>query len=283
MTHFRSHVFLVTAAVLTASISLLIANPQVKDTDVTGCKDHPLFTRMQNMHIVWCKSVEFDRAGFKTGKGAETVVEGRRFDIRYQANSGSMPPTPLAILRNHQQAITRIGGTMLFEDQRYTWLKLVKDGREIWTQVDTAWMKGYTLTVIEKQAMAQEVVASAEQFQSGLKATGHVEVPGIYFDTGKSVLKPESEAALAEIAKLLKADATLKIYVVGHTDTVASLDLNMKLSQARAEAVVQALVARHGIAAGRMIGLGVGPLAPVASNNTEEGRAKNRRVELVMQ
>jgi OOP family OmpA-OmpF porin len=137
------------------------------------------------------------------------------------------------------------------------------------------------LTIIEKQAMAQEVVSSAELFKSGLNTSGHVEVPGIFFDSGKSVLKPESEAAIAEVAKLLKADPDLKVYVVGHTDNVASLDLNLKLSQARAEAVVQALVSKHGIAAGRLSGQGVGPLAPVASNNTEEGRAKNRRVELV--
>jgi len=107
--------------------------------------------------------------------------------------------------------------------------------------------------------MAQEVVASAELFQSGLNTSGHVEVPGIFFDTGKSELKPESEKAVAEVAKLLKADPGLKVYVVGHTDNTAALDLNLRLSQARAEAVVQALVAKHGIDQGRLIGKGVGP------------------------
>ena len=97
------------------------------------------------------------------------------------------------------------------------------------------------------------------------------------------MLKPESDAAVAEIAKMLQADPALKVYVVGHTDNVASLDLNMKLSQARADSVVQALVAKHGIAAARLTGRGVGPLCPVASNDAEDGRAKNRRVELVKQ
>ncbi|MGC3999553.1 MAG: OmpA family protein [Anaeromyxobacter sp.] len=82
---------------------------------------------------------------------------------------------------------------------------------------------------------------------------------------------------------MLKADPALRVYVVGHTDNTASLDLNLKLSQARAEAVVQALVAKQGIDAGRMVGRGAGPIAPVASNATEEGRARNRRVELVQQ
>jgi len=283
MTRARSIVFLFMAASLIAPASLLSAAQQAKDPDAAGCKDHPLFTRMQNMHIMTCKTVEFERVVFKTGKGTEAPVEGKRSDIKYQTDAGNVAPSPLAIIRNHQQAIAKIGGTVQYEDQRYTVLKTSKDGKEIWAQVDTAWMKGYMLTIVEKQSMVQEVVASAELFQSGLKASGHVEVPGVYFDTGKAELKPESDAAVAEIAKLLKADPALKVYVVGHTDNVASLDLNTKLSQARAEAVVQALVAKHGIAAARLIGRGVGPLTPVASNDSEEGRARNRRVELVKQ
>lgn len=283
MFRLRSIAFLFMAGLLVTSASMVSGAAPVKESDPAGCKDHPLFTRMQNMRIVSCKMVEFERFVFKTGKGTEAPVEGRRFDIKYQTNTGNVPPSPLAIIRNHQQAIAQIGGTMQYEDPRYTVLKATKDGKEIWAQVDTAWMKGYLLTIVEKQAMVQEVVASAELFQSGLKASGHVEVPGIYFDTGKSELKAESDAAVAEIAKLLKAEPALKVYVVGHTDNVASLDLNTKLSQARAEAVVQALVGKHGIAAGRLIGQGAGPLAPVASNDSEDGRARNRRVELVKQ
>jgi OmpA-OmpF porin, OOP family len=271
----------VLALVFIASVSLGYSAPQGKTPDAAGCKDHALFTRMENMRIVVCRSVEFDRFVFKTGKGTDVAVEGKRFEVRYQTDA--MAPSPLAIIRNHQQAIARIGGTSLYEDQRYTILKVSKDGQEIWAQVDTAWQRGYMLTIIEKKAMVQEVVSSAELFQSSLKTSGHVEVPGIFFDTGKSELKPESDAAVAEVAKLLKADPALKIYVVGHTDNVALLDLNMKLSQARAEAVAQTLITRHGIAASRLIGRGAGPLSPVATNDSEEGRAKNRRVELVKQ
>jgi OmpA-OmpF porin, OOP family len=270
-------------ALLLVSVSTLSGAPQAKEADAKGCADHPLFTRMQNMFIVSCQSVDFDRFAFKTGKTTDSAVEGRRFELRYRTRTGSTPPSPLAIIRNHQQAIAGIGGKVRYEDQRYTIVNVSKDDREVWAQVDTAWGRGYVLTIVEKQAMAQEVLASAETFGTGLKATGHVEVPGIFFDTGKAELKPESDAAVAEVAKLLKTDPALKVYVVGHTDNVASLDLNAKLSQARAEAVVQALVGKHGIPAGRLIGRGVGPLAPVASNQSEDGRAKNRRVELVKQ
>jgi OmpA-OmpF porin, OOP family len=284
MTRTRSIALLLfIAAVLVAATSSLSGAPQAKQPDAAGCKDHPLLTRLTNMHVENCRMVEFDRFVFKTGKGTQVPVEGKRFEIRYKVDAGNVAPSPLAIIRNHQQAISTIGGTVQFEDPRFTVLKVTKEGKEVWTQVDTAWGGGYQLIIVEKKAMVQEVTANAELFQSGLTGSGHAEVPGIFFDTGKSELKPESDAAVAEIARLMKVDPALKVYVVGHTDNVASLDLNTKLSQARAEAVVQRLVSKHGVAAARLVGRGAGPLAPVASNDSEDGRARNRRVELVKQ
>lgn len=98
-----------------------------------------------------------------------------------------------------------------------------------------------------------------------------------------AVVKTESQPALAEIAKLLAANPGLKLHVVGHTDSVGTVEANLKLSQARAEAVVQELVTRYHVAAARLRGHGVSSLAPVAPNDSDEGRAKNRRVELVKQ
>ncbi len=102
---------------------------------------------------------------------------------------------------------------------------------------------------------------------------------GIYFDTDKDVLKPESQPTIAEIVKLLKSDPALRIHVVGHTDNQGKTDYNLDLSRRRAASVVYAL-SSQGIAAGRLDSFGCGVYAPVASNETEEGRAKNRRVEL---
>jgi outer membrane protein OmpA-like peptidoglycan-associated protein len=133
------------------------------------------------------------------------------------------------------------------------------------------------------QAMAQDIVGNAGAFANDLKTTGHVAVEGILFETGKSELKPESAQAIAEVAKLLKEDAGLKLFVVGHTDNVGVLEGNMKLSQDRAQSVVQALVRTHGVEAARLRAYGDGPYAPVASNDSEAGRVKNRRVELVKQ
>jgi len=116
-----------------------------------------------------------------------------------------------------------------------------------------------------------------------LRQKGSASVYGIYFDFDKADIKPESEPAIKEIAKLLQENKTLKLYVVGHTDNVGSLDYNLKLSKARADAVIRELTTKYKISPDRLKAFGVGSLAPVATNKTEEGRAKNRRVELVEQ
>lgn len=158
--------------------------------------------------------------------------------------------------------------------------KILAGGKEAVVQVEKGngliWLR-----IVEKEAMKQYVEADAKAMSGDLASTGHVAVYGIFFDTGSAEVKPESKPALTEIAKLLAQTPALKLEVVGHTDMTGGLDSNMKLSQARAESVVKALTAEHGVAAGRLKPFGVGPLAPVASNDSEEGRAKNRRVELV--
>ena len=111
----------------------------------------------------------------------------------------------------------------------------------------------------------------------------HAAVYGIYFDVDRAVVKPKSGPVLAEIARLLQNEPGLYLYVVGHTDNTGTLVHNMDLSQRRAEAVVQKLAADYGIAAERLAAVGVGPVAPVASNDADEGRALNRRVELTAQ
>lgn len=142
----------------------------------------------------------------------------------------------------------------------------------------------YIVDVIEPKPLESSLVTvDAKVMAEDIGKAGHVALYGIYFDTGKAVLKPESKPALDEIAKFLGMQPTLKLHVVGHTDNVGTLAANMTLSKQRADAVVTALATAYHIVPARLIGNGVGPLAPVAPNSTEEGRAKNRRVELVRQ
>lgn len=136
---------------------------------------------------------------------------------------------------------------------------------------------------VEPRAMDQKMVTvTAQKIKDDLSAQGRAVFYGIFFDVDKADIKPESKPQLDEMAKALKANPGLKAYVVGHTDNQGKLDYNLSLSQRRAEAVVKALGA-YGVPAARLIAQGAGPLAPLASNREDAGRAKNRRVEMVEQ
>ena len=148
-------------------------------------------------------------------------------------------------------------------------------------------LKGRVLAmidVLETKPMQQNLAfVSAEQIGGALGKDGRVALYGILFDFDKADIKPESDKQLAEMANLLKAQPALKVFIVGHTDNKGTLAYNTDLSQRRAEAVAKALATKFGIAADRMTAKGVGPLSPLAANDSEEGQAKNRRVELVKQ
>ena len=136
--------------------------------------------------------------------------------------------------------------------------------------------------LVDTRPMEEKMVqVSAAEMQQRIETTGRVALYGIYFDFNKAEVKPESDPALTEIASLLKANPALKVLVVGHTDNVGDLAFNKDLSERRAAAVAAALTKRHGIEASRLTPLGASFMAPVATNRTEEGRALNRRVELV--
>ena len=145
---------------------------------------------------------------------------------------------------------------------------------------------GVYIEVVEGRAMESGKVSatlSAEAMARTIANEGKVAIYGVYFDTGKVEVKPQSKPALDEMAKLLKNQPELKVYIVGHTDSQGSLVSNVELSQRRAEMVAKALEAGYKVDARRLTPKGVASLAPVASNDAEPGREKNRRVELVKQ
>jgi outer membrane protein OmpA-like peptidoglycan-associated protein len=239
---------------------------------------------MPDYVIESCKIEDFAAYEFQVKKGPKTRVEGKFTFITYKfTGKRETEPSGLAVVRNYENAFQKIGGTIAQSDpDRWVNGSIVKDGQETWFEV----LKGngkIWLRIVEKKAMEQAIVADATVFSNDIRATGHSAVYGIYFDTAKSTIKPESAQAIGEIAKLLKGDPGLKIFVVGHTDNQGGIDSNIKLSQDRGEAVLQALVHDHGIAANRLKSYGCGLFSPVASNDSEDGRAKNRRVELVKQ
>jgi outer membrane protein OmpA-like peptidoglycan-associated protein len=304
MKRFLCVLFVLAAACLALAITSATAQAQ----DQEGCVDHPLFNRMPNHHITLCETVEFDSRKFPVGpplaelKPKHVEVEGARFLLIYEMNEGGKQISGLQVMRNFENATKSAGGTVMGTYPEWckayieydpklgnscanygVSMKFLKGNKEIWAYMQVTGDTSYGFQIIEKEAMQQNLVVDAALLKQGLADSGHIAVYNILFDTGKSDLKPESDAALKEIAKLLTQDAALKLHVVGHTDNVGDLTLNMKLSQARAAAVVAALTSKHGIAANRLTAFGAGPYAPVASNKTDEGKAKNRRVELVEQ
>ncbi len=145
---------------------------------------------------------------------------------------------------------------------------------------------GVYLEIVEGKAMETGKVAAslnAAEMAKGIANEGKVAVYGVYFDTGKAEVKPDSKPALAEMARMLQQDPKLKVFVVGHTDNQGVLAQNLALSQQRADAVVKALAEGYKVDPKRLAAKGVGAYAPLASNRAEEGRRKNRRVELVEQ
>jgi outer membrane protein OmpA-like peptidoglycan-associated protein len=260
--------------------------PLTAQEDAEGGRDHPLLSRMPGYIISGYTQKEFDAFEF-LGRDEQTVtVEGRRTSILYRPRDGAPVPSPLQIIRNCQNAITGLGGVVMSQHVDpvggYITLRLVRGTNEAWIKVavgDSG--QNYEIVIVERAEMKQEVVASADVWKGDISDTGHAAVYGIYFDSDQSVIKAGSEKSLEEIAKLLQQNPKLSVLIVGHTDSTGEIPHNMALSEARAKAVVAALTGKYGVAAVRLAAYGCGPLAPVASNDTEEGRAKNRRVELV--
>jgi outer membrane protein OmpA-like peptidoglycan-associated protein len=130
-------------------------------------------------------------------------------------------------------------------------------------------------------------VATAEDLATkmmmSIRRTHRSVVYGIDFAPQTAQILPGSETGLEAVHIVLQNDPQMKLYVVGHTEDVGAIDGNLKLSLSRADAVVKALSERHGVDASRLRPFGVGPLAPLASNQTEEGRARNRRLEIIWQ
>ena len=274
--------------------------------DAAGCKDHPLFTRMPNHYIERCEASPFEMRRFAVaqpkGEPKLVEVEGKWTAIVYRINEGATKASGLQIQRNFQNAAKAAGGTVegsfgewckfkIDESFKFgntctnlgSTLKFVKDGKQLWLFVDataqqyTGYDDGYTVMILEREAMTQDIVANA--LLDAINKEGMVSLY-LNFDTGSATILASSNSQLDEVAAMLKGASQLTLEVGGHTDNVGNADANLKLSEARAAAVVKALVSR-GVAASRLTAKGYGQTAPIADNRTDAGRAKNHRVELV--
>jgi OmpA-OmpF porin, OOP family len=267
--------------VLPVALCLLLHPSAGGAQDISGSQDHPLVTRMPGYEITGYVAEEFGSYEPTIIGGKPVTWEGRKYAIDYSIPDDAKPASMLQIVRNYEAAVKQVGGRVLGGDERRLAAEIRRGPATTGVYVE-AFNEGrrYTLVIVESGEMRQDVVADAAAMGRDLAASGRTIVHGIHFDTGSAAIRPDSEAALVQMVALLQNSPSLKVFIVGHTDTVGALETNLRLSGARAEAVVKALAAR-GIAAERLQAFGAGPYAPVASNRDDEGRAKNRRVELV--
>ncbi len=302
-----------TLAALVALIGVSLA--RAADGDVAGAHDYPGIGRFAGSVITGYDAKDFDAthlqtAAFQDGKATgDERPEGRVTRIAYRTGAG---PSMVEVARNFEAQLASAGYETVFtcdtdacggipfsealdvlpvpqmwvdgfnyhyfvgrkagDNGALTWAMLIvsQNNDDITTE----------LVMTQVGAMANKMITAGDMAK-GLGDKGHIALYGIYFDTDKAVVKPESKPTLAEIAKLLTGSPDLQVIIVGHTDSQGTLDYNLDLSRRRAAAVAAVLAKSYAIPAARLKTAGVGFLAPVGSNQSEEGRALNRRVELV--
>lgn len=256
--------------------------------DKRGCDtvEPKYMTRMPGFLLENCDLSEFSTYKFSyidlKDKRIYKEVAGRFYHLRYSKIKGESRKFSGEQIRfNYHNAVVKAKGSSL--SLRKDFFKMNQNGRTVWFKIDNAEDaddQGFDLFIVETEEMKQDIEVNMSE---GIDRDGKIALYGILFDVGKSVIKPESAPALQMVIDYLIANPGIKIYVVGHTDNTGLFASNITLSKARAKAVKDYLVTKGKIAATRLGSDGVGSLCPVATNATEEGKALNRRVEIVKQ
>ncbi len=259
--------------------------------DAEGPGGNPYFVPLPRFSVQ--DAVDSPSAAYDFFDGKNLVrVQGRLYRNDYYREKGAAPVAGTQIARDFENAIRGKGGTVLclvstlgaYPDARRGARNLLTGkaragNKELWIEVwpSDDFDGNYRLTVVEVDAARP--AAAGDGIAEALNREGRVVLP-IAFDPGKSTIRKESLPVIARVARVLSADPSLSVSIEGHTDNAGDAKKNRKLSLDRARAVRAALVAK-GIGAKRLSAAGFGPDRPVADNASEDGRAKNRRIELV--
>lgn len=272
---------------LVASCSILFLSMHSsaqKDNPECAGKTYDLFTNLEDFYIADCATAEFKHIEIWVESGSRKIIkEGKYTKLHFKLAPGSTRKVVgKQIVANYVNAVKKAKGEVVkaSDDQGY---HVLKNGKSLWINLGVSPYASeraeYILEIVEEEGMKQEIVAN---FDEAMAETGKVALYGIYFDVNKAVIKPESEAAIKEIADYLTKNPKAPIFIVGHTDNTGDYTKNIALSKERAKAIKTNLVTKHKIPATRLFSDGIGPLSPVATNATEEGRKMNRRVEIVL-
>ncbi len=249
---------------------------QTTPKDRAGCTESKVLTRMQGCYIYACRNSDYDAAEFRVKDKPNQKVEG----LSEQIDFNCAPQTSMIeIIRNVEQALKRDGFTIRFQQDGSNWAGVTGQKGPQWVWVQSR-RGSYHLQTIKAKALDQQMEANATGWAQQIEQSGRVSIYGINFDTGKATIKPDSEKVLNELLVLLQKNTDWRMAVTGHTDNVGAKPMNLTLSQQRAQSVVVWLSSR-GIRSDRLLAGGFGDLVPIADNTSDDGRAKNRRVDLI--
>ncbi len=252
---------------------------QAPRPDAKGCQDPAVLSRLPGCWIARCQVSDYNVHKMPIGNPNKfEAVEGEYQKVDYVCPATN---SAIQIFRNAENAMKAKGYQVVYTNAygtaRYT--LTTRQGPQ-WVLVYTEGA-GYQLTAVKQKALEQQMqAATADGWTQQINQTGRVSIYGINFDTAKATIRPDSESVLKELLALLQKQPDWYMVVAGHTDNVGTDAVNIPLSRQRAEAVIAWLAAK-GVDRTRLIATGLGSKKPLADNGTEDGRAKNRRVDLV--
>ena len=252
---------------------------QPTQSDKKGCSESKVVTRMPGCAIMQCELKDFASAEMARSKGERNhLVEGELERTIYRCPAGK---SPLELGRNTEEALKSAGFNILYTDVYSGGTRFYMTAQKVpyWVSLGVL-SDSYSLTVVKQKQMEQQMKANADDWAKQVEQAGRISVYGIAFDTGKSTIRPESETALNEVLRMLQKNASWAMVIAGHTDNVGTPNMNLTLSRQRSESVITWLTNR-GVDKARLISAGFGDTRPIVPNTNEEGRQKNRRVDLV--
>ncbi|MEM6583184.1 MAG: OmpA family protein [Pseudomonadota bacterium] len=302
-------------------ISVVSTTSWSQRPDRQGSQDYPLVSRFQGFAIDKYEEIQFDRYALPLGPAIDRQTFGEALNLEgaitkihyafpqppipslyqlYKSYEGVFQADDVEVLfscfedecgerdkdlvRSAADQRVLLNGFMAFGDHAYQAVKMNAGGQDIYVALYLKQERdnvAYELHFIEVESMSTENITLAD-IQEGMTSTGKQAFYGLYFDTGESTLKDSSETELQLLADYLGDNTDTEYFIVGHTDNDGSYQSNLTLSFARAQSVVKALQDQYGLDVSKLTPIGIGPVSPVAANLTQDGKAQNRRVELVL-